>query len=69
MADESLANVITVDSAAVVGYANICNSATLYFKSNLIRSRINRIFHYLLDNGRRTFDNLTGGDKLGNMLW
>ena len=68
MTDEGLANVVTVNSAAVIGYADICNSAALYFKSDLIRSCVNRIFHYLLNNGCRTLDNLACGDELGNML-
>ena len=69
MTDECLANVVAVDSAAVIGYADICNSAAFYFKRDLIRSCVDRIFHYLLNNGCRTLYNLACGDKLGNMLW
>ena len=51
-------SITRLHSAAVIGYADICNSAALYFKSDLVRSCVNRIFHYLLNNGCRTFDNL-----------
>ena len=69
MTYKCLTDIFTVDSATVVRNSDIGYSASLYFKRDLIRSCVNRILHYFLNNRCRTLDNLACGDKLGNVLW
>ena len=68
VADKSLSDIIPVNSASVVRDAYIGDTASFYFKRDLIRSCVDRIFHYFLDNGGRSFDHLACGDKLRNVL-
>ena len=58
MTDEGLANVVTVNSAAVIGYAYIRYSAPLYLYRKSRSSGVNGVFHKFLDNRGRTFNDL-----------
>ena len=69
MAQKGFRYVISKDSAAVVGNTDIGYSAASYLNRDSGCTGINRIFAKLFYNRGRAFNNLSGGNKLCNILW
>ena len=62
MAADSEADIFARHAAAVVGYANERLAAVQNFNFDVLGAGVEGIFNEFLDAGRRTFDDLTGGD-------
>jgi hypothetical protein len=62
-------DIICGNTRAVVGDSDISHSARTDFNRNNTRTRINGIFDKLLNNGRRSLNNLPRSNKIRNMLF
>ena len=68
VSDESSGNVFGFNAGAVVADLDQLHTAGLNAHGDLAGTRVDGVFQQLLDNGRRTFNYLTGCDQLGGVL-
>ena len=64
---ESGGQLVRRDAAAVVGHAQIGETAVLQLDGDVSRARVNGVFHELLDDARGALDDLAGGDEISDM--
>ena len=68
VSDESSGDVFGFNAGAVVADLDQLHAAGLNAHGDLAGTRVDGVFQQLLDNGRRTFNYLTGCDQLGGVL-
>ena len=68
VSDESSGDVFGFNAGAVVADLDQLHAAGLNAHGDLAGTCVDGVFQQLLDNGRRTFDYLTGCDQLGSVL-
>ncbi len=69
MAKECCFNFFSCNTAAVVSDTNISFSAVFDLDYDGIRTGVNRVFHQFLDDGNRSFDDLSCGNFISDILF
>ena len=68
VAQESGGDILTMDTATIVGNADIGNATIANLNSDVFGVGIDGVFHHFLYHRRRALHHLTGGDQLCYVL-
>jgi hypothetical protein len=60
--------IVTQHTAAVVGDADQAPAAAFGFHADVVSAGVERVLEQLLHHGSRTFDHLSGGDLVGDLV-
>ena len=67
MPQKSRADLLRLDTTAIIGNTNITNAAFFDLHGNLGGAGVHGVFQQLFDDAGRTLHHFTGGDQVGNM--